>query len=237
MSTRVHAAVTPEGVALLDVRRGRGRWRFLDPITAELWSKVTGGQSTDDAIDDLVHSWRLRGADPDQVRRDLTRVTAQLKDAGLLVEARRPTLRAVPPVVRFAGVARATWGDQIAAQAGLALALALLRCLPIRVTISAAQAATRLPGRPATVAEAERLHAAVMRATRGWPGRAACLEESLGVHLAAALTGRRVRWVLGTSFMPRNAHSWVEAEDSVIGQDPADRVWPYSAALQVEHPN
>ncbi|WP_327413893.1 lasso peptide biosynthesis B2 protein [Streptomyces sp. NBC_01233] len=237
MSTLVHAAVTADGVALMDVRRGRGRWHFLDPVSAELWSKVAAGQATDEAIEDLVHAWQLRGVDPDQVRADLNRVAAELHEAELLVAACRPGPRSDPPIVRFAGTVGGTLRDQIAAQGGLALALVLLRCLPIRFTIAAAMTATRLPGRHATIADAERLHSAVQRATRAWPGRAACLEESLAVYLAAALSGRRVRWVLGASFMPRNAHAWVEAEGTVIGQDAADRVWPYAAALQVEHPN
>ncbi|THA38144.1 lasso peptide biosynthesis B2 protein [Streptomyces sp. A1547] len=237
MSTLVHAAVTADGVALMDIRRGRGRWHFLDRVSAELWSKVAAGQTTTDAIDELVHAWQLRGVNPDQVRADLKRVAAELHEAELLVAAGRPARQPGPPAVRFAGTSPSTLRDQISAQAGLALALVLLRCLPIRFTITAAQAAARLPGRSAAVTEAERLHAAVQRATRAWPGRAACLEESLAVYLAAALSGRRVRWVLGASFMPRNAHAWVEAGGTVIGQEPADRVWPYAAALQVEHPN
>ncbi|MFD8023695.1 lasso peptide biosynthesis B2 protein [Streptomyces lavendulae] len=237
MSSLVHAAVTTDGVALMDVRRGRGRWQFLDPVGAELWSRVAAGEAVEDAVEDLVRVWTLRGVDSIRVRPDLMRVAAELAKADLLVDARRPASRAAAPVVRFAGAARGTLLDQVAAQVGLAVALVLLRCLPIRFALAAARMATRLPGRTATIAEAERMHAAVRRATHGWPGRAACLEESLAMHLATALTGRRVRWVLGASFMPRNAHAWVEAEGAVIGQDAADRVWPYAAALQVERPN
>ncbi|MER7514007.1 lasso peptide biosynthesis B2 protein [Streptomyces lavendulae] len=238
MTALVHAAVTADGVALMDARRGRGRWTFLDPVSAELWSKVAAGQPTQQAIDDLVHTWSLRGSDPDQVRGDLTRVAAELRQADLLGAAHRPAPRSAPPVVHFAGPSsRSTFGVQVAAQAGLATALVLLRCLPIRATVAAAQAATRLPGRPGNIAETEQLHAAVRRARRAWPGRAACLEESAALFLAAAFCGRRVRWVLGAGFVPRTAHAWVEAEGAVIGQDEADRLWPYAAALQVEHPN
>ncbi|MGW4505819.1 lasso peptide biosynthesis B2 protein [Streptomyces sp. NPDC004436] len=243
MSPRVHAAVTAGGVALMDVRRGRGRWQFLDPIGAELWSKIAAGQATEEAINDLVGAWEFRGVDPSRVRSDLNRVAAELRAARLLVAAHRPAPRSAPPVIRFAGIAKTaktasgTLWEQIAVQGALALALSLLRCLPIRITIAAAEAATRLPGRPATIADAERLHAAVRRATRTWPGRAACLEESLTLYLAAAFCGLRVRWVLGASFMPRAAHAWVEAQGAVIGQDEADGLWPYAAALQVEHPN
>ncbi|MFJ8589650.1 lasso peptide biosynthesis B2 protein [Streptomyces sp. NPDC093595] len=122
---------------------------------------------------------------------------------------------------------------QVAAQAGFALAVALLRCTPIRVAIAVARAASRLPGRPATIGQAQSLHAAVRRAARPWPGRAACLEESLASYFAGALTGRRTRWVLGARFFPHGAHAWIEAEGAVIGQAEEDRVWPYVPVLRV----
>ncbi|WP_446040144.1 lasso peptide biosynthesis B2 protein [Streptomyces sp. SID1121] len=112
-------------------------------------------------------------------------------------------------------------------------ALVLLRCLPVRFAVTAARAATRLPGRTATVEDAEAAVAAVRRAASWWPGRA-CLEESLAAHLTAALTGRRVGWVMGARFAPHAAHAWIEAAGHVIGQDEIDRVWPYVPALTVE---
>ncbi|OEV09348.1 hypothetical protein AN218_23080 [Streptomyces nanshensis] len=122
----------------------------------------------------------------------------------------------------------------MAGHAGLLLALALLRCLPIRIATTAARAVTRLPGRAALPLEADAAFAAVRRAARYWPGRAACLEESLAAFFAAALTGRRVRWVLGARFTPQGAHAWIEAGNAIIGQDESDRVWPYVPALTVE---
>ncbi|MEU0846301.1 lasso peptide biosynthesis B2 protein [Streptomyces sp. NPDC005962] len=122
----------------------------------------------------------------------------------------------------------------LAGHAGLLLALLLLRLLPVRFAIAGARAATCLPGRAALPQEAEVAFAAVRRAARLWPGRAACLEESLAAHFAAALTGHRVRWVIGARFIPQGAHAWIEAGTAVIGQDETDRVWPYVPALQVE---
>ncbi|OEJ23134.1 hypothetical protein AR457_37635 [Streptomyces agglomeratus] len=128
-------------------------------------------------------------------------------------------------------------GSRLAAQVGLALALTLLRCTPLRFTIACARAAARLPGRAATVAEAEAIHAAIRRVARAWPGRAACLEESLAAFLACALTGRRARWVLGASLWPQGAHAWIETDGAVVGQAPEDRVWPYVPVLRVERSN
>ncbi|MFE4972701.1 lasso peptide biosynthesis B2 protein [Kitasatospora sp. NPDC056651] len=98
-------------------------------------------------------------------------------------------------------------------------------------TLSPSRAAARLPGRPARVADTESVLAGVRAAGTWRPGRVACLEESLAVHLGSALTGRPVRWVLGVRFAPRGAHAWVVADGHVIGQEEADRVWPYLAVL------
>lgn len=235
--TGVHAGVGADGIALVDTRPLHGRWFFLDPVGAQLWAKATTGTPTPEAVEELVGYWQLRGVDPARVRADLTQVADSLERAGLLVPAQRPPARPARRQVRFAVPTPGRLVDQVAGQAGLALALALLRCTPLRITLAVARAATRLPGRAATVSEAETAHAAVRRAIRAWPGRAACLEESLATFFAAALTGRRLRWVLGARLIPHGAHAWVEAQDSVIGQDVTDRVWPYVDALQVERSN
>ncbi|MFJ4806024.1 lasso peptide biosynthesis B2 protein [Streptomyces murinus] len=192
--TGVHAALAPQGVALLDARRGRGQWRFLDPVGAQLWLEITGGAAPADAVDKLTTRWQERGADAVQVRVDLTALAADLDSAGLL----------------------------------------LLRCLPVRFALTAARAVTRLPGRRAEMEDAEAAFAAVRRAARWWPGRAACLEESLAAHFASALTGHRVTWVIGARFTPHGAHAWIEADGYVVGQEETDRVWPYVPALKVE---
>ncbi|MDJ0383235.1 lasso peptide biosynthesis B2 protein [Streptomyces sp. G-G2] len=222
----------------MDTRRGRGQWRFLDPVGAQLWTKTTAGTPVPEAIEELAAYWSSRGVDADTVRADLRAVADDLEAARLLTGAEQPpTVGVTVPTVRFASTGSVPLRQQIAGQAGLAFALVLLRCMPVRCAVAVARAVTRLPGRAATADEAAVAHTAVRRAARGWPGRAACLEESLGAHLAAALTGRRVRWVLGARFAPHGAHAWIEAEGVVIGQAETDRVWPYAAALQVERSN
>ncbi|MFC9222993.1 lasso peptide biosynthesis B2 protein [Streptomyces hygroscopicus] len=81
----------------------------------------------------------------------------------------------------YCTVRTGTLGERLAAAAGLALALVLLR-LPFRHT------------------------------ARWWPGRAACMETSLGAVLAAALLGRRLDWCLGARFAPPPVeyHAWAE---------------------------
>ncbi|MQS38413.1 lasso peptide biosynthesis B2 protein [Streptomyces katsurahamanus] len=226
----IYAARSPAGAAVLDL--ATGRWKVLDPIAAGLLDLPTGRREREAAIEEATAHWAATGADPDRVRADLTRVAADLDHlrADRTVHSAPPT---PPPAVRFAPTARPTARSRAAAGVGLAAALLLLRILPIRHVVAVARAAARLPGRPARVQDAEAVLAAVLAAGAWWPGRVACLEESLAVHLAAALTGHPVRWVLGARFVPHGAHAWVVADGHVIGQDENDRVWPYLPVLTI----
>lgn len=228
---RVYAARGPAGAAVLDL--ATGRWTILDPIAAGLLDLPTGRREREAAIEEATARWAATGADPDRVRADLTRVAADLDRlrAGRLVHHIPP---GPPPTVRFAPTARPAFRGWAAAGIGLAAALLLLRFLPIRHVVAVARAAGRLPGRPARAQDAEAVLAAVRAAGKWWPGRVACLEESLAVHLAVVLTGRSVRWVLGARFTPRGAHAWIVADGCVIGQDENDRVWPYLSVLTTE---
>ncbi|WP_369253740.1 lasso peptide biosynthesis B2 protein [Streptomyces sp. R35] len=228
----IYAATGPEGVALMDLRTGRGQWRFLEPIGAELWRTITDGATPADAIEKLTCYWSSRGADPQQVRVDLTALVDELERADLLHSAPR-TIQHERLEVRFAASVPASTTQSLAGHVGLFLAVVLLRLLPIRAAVAVAHAAVRLPGSPATPEEAQSAHAAVCRATRWWPGRAACLETSLGAYFAAAFTGHRVRWAVGARFTPQGAHAWIEAGHTIVGQNEMDRVWPYVPALQV----
>ncbi|MFF7586748.1 lasso peptide biosynthesis B2 protein [Kitasatospora purpeofusca] len=229
----VHACTSALGTALMDTRQGPGRWLFLDPIGAVLWRAITSGVPAELAIGQLTEHWEQRGADPEQVRTDLAAVLVALRQADLLDTAQQLTEAGdATPTVHFAAPARIGVGLRLAAPLALAVALVLLR-LPIRYSVAAARRAAALPARPATVAQAQAAHYAVRRAARWWPGRVACLEESLAAFLTGALTGRRVRWVLGATFLPRGAHAWTETHGEIIGQEPADRVWRYLPVLQV----
>ncbi|QKV97877.1 lasso peptide biosynthesis B2 protein [Streptomyces sp. NA02950] len=104
-----------------------------------------------------------------------------------------------------------TLGERLAAAAGLVLALVLLK-LPFRHTVHAARLARRLDRRDLDAARAEALIGAVRHTARLWPGRAACMETSLGAVLAAALLGRRLNWCLGVRFSPPPVeyHAWAD---------------------------
>ncbi|MEU6756007.1 lasso peptide biosynthesis B2 protein [Streptomyces sp. NPDC046685] len=231
MTARLYAARGPAGTALLDL--ASGRWKFLDPIAGDVFDRLAAGATAEAAIDELTDRWAATGADPAMVRASLTSVTVDLATLGVDSAVRRAQ-PASAPVVRFAPGARPSLWARVAGGAGLVGALLFLRVLPFRHVVALARAAGRLPGRPARVEDAESLLVAVRALGAWWPGRIACLEESLAVHLAAALTGRPVRWVLGARFVPRGAHAWVVVDGHVIGQDEADRVWPYLPVLTAE---
>lgn len=111
----------------------------------------------------------------------------------------------------YSTVRTGTFVERLAAAAGLALALVLLR-LPFRHTIHVARLTRRLSRRELGAARAEALVGAVRHTARLWPGRAACMETSLGSVLAAALLGRRLDWCLGARFAPPPVeyHAWVD---------------------------
>lgn len=111
----------------------------------------------------------------------------------------------------YSTIRAGTFLERCAAVAGLALALVLLR-LPFRYTVRAVRWSRRAGRRPMLPAQADIVVTAVKHAGRMWPGRAACMETSLGAVLAAALLGRRLDWCLGVRFSPPPVeyHAWAE---------------------------
>lgn len=65
---------------------------------------------------------------------------------------------------------------------------------------------------------AERALAGVRWAAAAWPGRAACLEESVATKLALLARRRRVTWYLGVRTQPTTLHAWTQAGDTPIGE-------------------
>ena len=112
--------------------------------------------------------------------------------------------------------------DRLVAAVALALSLAMGRW-PLRWQIAAVRLLRGLPY--ARHARLEALYTAVLAVIPSWwPGRIACMEISLATVLAAALTGRRARWVLGARFLPDAAHAWAEVPGGAVGRDIGDAV-------------
>jgi|SRR5579871_4122629 len=74
--------------------------------------------------------------------------------------------------------------------------------------------------RPASLPDGQAAVSAVRHAAHWFPGRAACLETSLGAVIAARLHGRRLDWCIGARTLPYAAHAWVEADRHPVGEPP-----------------
>ncbi|QEV11463.1 lasso peptide biosynthesis B2 protein [Streptomyces fradiae ATCC 10745 = DSM 40063] len=142
--------------------------------------------------------------------------------------------KVVAPVTVVAPGARPTAPLHLRLVATVALALSLALChVPLRRRIAVVRQARRLP-----YVSARRLDALYTATTAAvplwWPGRVACMEISLATVIAAALTGRRARWVLGARFRPDAAHAWAEVPGHAVGRDIGDAVdRPWTAVMRV----
>lgn len=127
-----------------------------------------------------------------------------------------------------------TLTERCAAAVGLALALVLLQ-LPFRHTARAVRWGRRAGRRPLTPERASALVEAVRHTGHLWPGRAACLETSLGAVLAAALFGRRLDWCLGARFAPPPVeyHAWAELPGGGPVGEYTEAGWHHHTALTI----
>jgi hypothetical protein len=141
---------------------------------------------------------------------------------------------AVTSTEAYSTVRTGTFPERMAAAAGLAPALALLR-LPLRHTVRTVRWARRASRRPLTPERAGTLAEAVRHTGRLRSGRAACTETSLGTVLAAAWLGRRLNWCLGARFPPPPVeyHAWAELPaGGPVGED-TGAGWHHHTALTI----
>lgn len=223
----VHHASCGEGTAILDVRSGH--WVMLDPDASRIWQTVITRGSTDGVAQEVA-AWC--GTDEAAVAPTISETVEHLVARGLLTEApeNEPApatehlARRMPPAVAVPQEVPLRY--RMLAVVALAAGLAVLR-LPLRTRAHMLRAASRLPY--AAPGDLGVLHAAVLSVRPPWwRGRLACMEVSLTVVVAAALTGRRARWMLGARFLPHAAHAWAEVPGGAVGrdeQDAVDRPW------------
>ncbi|GGL53565.1 lasso peptide biosynthesis B2 protein [Planomonospora parontospora] len=121
---------------------------------------------------------------------------------------------------------------RLLAVAALLAAVALLRLLPLRAVLAVAHAARLVMRRHPDAAAVRRLAAARDWAGRRWPGRAACLENSLAVYLTAASCGYYAAWCIGCRFAPAAAHAWTRTRLGPLGE-PTDPDRPLHITVTV----
>jgi hypothetical protein len=122
--------------------------------------------------------------------------------------------------------------DKLTGLASFTAAVVLLRALPFRTVLTTAGLLKHLARRTADEREAERAIAARDWAMRWFPGRAACLENSLAAFIFVTLHGRGVDWCIGCRFLPAESHAWIQINSRPVGEpDLPDR--PFHVTVHV----
>jgi Transglutaminase-like superfamily/Coenzyme PQQ synthesis protein D (PqqD) len=212
------------GVVILDT--AEGEWLALNATAGHFWRVWGAGTGFEEGLRMVAD--RYPHVPPEALRADAERLVRELIDRGLLTAGATPAKRTAPlPVVvpmtvggeavmaeapGSAGRPRPGWGRGSLALCVLIATCLLVRCSSFRVQLVLVRTVRRRGRRPAAVGQAAATVAAVDWAVRCYPGRAACLEQSLAAVLLAAAAGRRLDWCLGALADPYRFHAWVEAE-------------------------
>src|ERR1700744_2546873 len=203
------------GVSVLDT--AAGCWLALNPTAGEFWRSWDGGAEFEEAVASVA---ALHPDVPQAlVRADAERLLGDLFSLGLI--------EAVPPTGgRLAGTGMAEQAEsagpgpgwlRVCVAAIFLLVAALLVMCSFRLSYLLVRASRRTWCRQAaTPSHAGAIVTAVSRAARYYPGRAACLEQSLAAVLLAAASRRRLDWCLGSATDPYRFHAWVEVAGQAV---------------------
>jgi hypothetical protein len=204
------------GVIVLDTVAGR--WLALNPTAGEFWRCWDGGAGFDDTVASVA------AAHPDvprdSVRADAERLLGELFSLGLIEVV--PTATPVPAGVGMAEAPpkpigpRSEWPRICAAFIFLVAAAVLVRCSFRFSYLLVRTSRRKWCRRAATLPQARTSVAAVSHAARHYPGRAACLEQSLAAVLMTAVARRRLDWCLGSAHDPYRFHAWVEVAGQAV---------------------
>jgi hypothetical protein len=219
---------THDQTLFLQIRTGQ--WFVGNAVYTALWDGLEEGRALDTAIANLAKA----GADPVQVRRDVERDLPGLLRAGILTRRRpgSPPQRLQAIVGDETQPGRREWVDSTdriprrVAMVGAVgfMAAMLLKPLPFRMQLEVLMAIRRAcPLRPG-LSDTRRLATAVKRAARWYPGRAECLEQSMGAFVAGALLRAAPSWCIGGRIVAASddgwaldpsapRHAWVESSD------------------------
>jgi hypothetical protein len=218
-----HQSQDHGGVVILDT--AEGEWLALNATAGDFWRAWGAGVGFEEGL--RLVAARYPHVPADALRADAERLMSEFIDRGLLTAGSVPAASAAPPRALSltvggeavmaeaavpAGVPWPGWRHGGPALCVLVAACVIVRCSSFRAQLALVRAARRLGRRAAASGEAAVVVAAVDWAVRRYPGRAACLEQSLAAVLLAAARGRRLDWCLGALADPYRFHAWVEAE-------------------------
>jgi hypothetical protein len=112
--------------------------------------------------------------------------------------------------------------DKLTGLTAFTAAVVMLRVLPFRVSLAAARILKRILARePASQQDAEQAVAARDWAARWFPGRVACLENSLAALLFTALHRRNAAWCIGFRLQPAESHAWIQDSNGNPAGEPS----------------
>jgi Transglutaminase-like superfamily/Coenzyme PQQ synthesis protein D (PqqD) len=194
----------------------KGQWHRLNRTGALYWGGLERGEGLEAIVARLAE--RHPVIPRDRLRADLEAFVGELlhRDLVRLDLSDVPSLAGVSMALAPDEGATVARGQQLAASFAVPIALILLR-LPFRVTVRAVVALKKaLAKQPATADDVRAAMVAGQRLARCYPGRFACLEESLTAVIALALLRRRAEWCLGTAADPRRFHAWIEVDGRII---------------------
>ena len=238
VSPHIHyRSYEPGSVVILDA--DEGEWVVLNELAGELWRNWAAGTGTDEALRSVAA--RHPGIAPEDIRADALHLHDDLvrrryfRESASTVSAAAPQSLAPVPPSRSVGAAMAAppadrarprpgWLRSLLALVFLALAHILLR-LSFRRSLALVRRSRRSWCRDVPRLDgASRTVDAVQRAARWYPGRAACLEQSLAAVLLALVARRRLDWCLGSAPDPYRFHAWVAVDGKPVTRvddDPA----------------
>lgn len=202
------------GVVVLDT--AAGLWIALNTTAGDFWRSWESGAGFDAAV--AAACERYPDVPAESVRADAMRLAQDLVTRGLLEAVPGPDDGDAAVMAEPAGPGSARgpgWLRLLAAMACVVAASVLVRC-PFRVSFAVVRASRPWCRRTPTDAQAGAAVAAVSRAARSYPGRAACLELSLAAVLLAAIRRWRLDWCLGSAPDPYRFHAWVEVEGKAL---------------------
>ncbi|MFF4080797.1 lasso peptide biosynthesis B2 protein [Streptomyces sp. NPDC001777] len=139
-----------------------------------------------------------------------------------------------------AGLVRPSRGPSAAASWALVTVFAVKRAGSTPTTMHRLTAAVRCASsicrRPATPTQAVRAIEAVRRAGWRFPGRTACLEESIAVVFLLAARRLAVTWCHGVAADPVRLHAWVQTWDRTAVAEP-ESTRAYTPVLTIGDPH
>src|SRR5579859_1363442 len=206
--------------AVLILDTNSGLWITLNPTAGAFWRNWQSGAGFEDVV--VAIAAQYPEVPVKSIRTDAEQLVHALISRGLIEmipqDARAGTATDMAEPKTAAAGSHPRWYRVGGALVALVVADLLVRC-SFRLSFALVRASRRGWCREAaTLPQGATNVAAVSRAARYYPGRAACLEQSLAAVLLSAVRRRRLDWCLGSASAPYRFHAWVEA-----GGQPVDR--------------